>query len=297
MAVSTRTIVNSVLLAGVALLLSSNDKVGVVVAFSTSSSSAVRAVGTRKTVVSRLPVAAALSTKKPEHDQSSNEAPLPRSELTESFSESIRAGKQKALAAGLAIVMATAATTTTTLVPPANAYVPSDYASETVQQSIKDLKSAAGNAGETFKIYESIASIITEGRGVGGQINYKGVELERGFVADEDTTIYNPGLSLLTESEKERLVEGVIDCRKAGLKADQWSEENEYAYEFLRGKLDPYHMVELSGFLSIVPYYGAAIYVAVLAVQQLFRGAFQVAYLVGVAAFFAPIIGLVLAGP
>lgn len=125
----------------------------------------------------------------------------------------------------------------------------------------------------------------------------EGVELNRGFVADEDTAIYNPGLTLLTESEKERLVEGVIDCKKAGVKVNQWSEENEYAYTFLRTKLDPLHMVELQGLLGIVPYYGAAIYVVVLAVQQFFRDAFQVAYLVGVAAFFLPIIGLVLAGP
>lgn len=104
-------------------------------------------------------------------------------------------------------------------------------------------------------------------------------------------------MSLLTESEKERLVEGVIAAKKAGLVANQWSEENEYAFEFLRTKLDPYHMVELSGFLGFVPYYGAAIYVVVLAVQQLFRDAFQIAYLVGVAAFFLPLVGLVLAGP
>lgn len=125
----------------------------------------------------------------------------------------------------------------------------------------------------------------------------EGVELNRGYVADEDTAIYNPGLSLLTESEKERLVEGVISAKEAGLQANQWSEENQYAFEFLRTKLDPYHMSELSGFLGVVPFYGAAIYVVVLAVQQLFRDAFQVAYLVGVVAFFAPIVGLVLAGP
>ena len=125
----------------------------------------------------------------------------------------------------------------------------------------------------------------------------EGIQLERGYVADEDTTIYNPGLSLLTESEKERLVEAVIDARKAGLEGNQWSENNEYAFEFLRQKLDPFHTTELRGFLGIVPFYGAAIYLAVLAVQQLFRDGFQIAYLVGVAAFFLPIVGLVLAGP
>eukprot|EP00537_Pseudo-nitzschia_pungens_P011300 CAMPEP_0172382588 /NCGR_PEP_ID=MMETSP1061-20121228/544_1 /TAXON_ID=37318 /ORGANISM="Pseudo-nitzschia pungens, Strain cf. pungens" /LENGTH=309 /DNA_ID=CAMNT_0013110525 /DNA_START=180 /DNA_END=1109 /DNA_ORIENTATION=- len=180
---------------------------------------------------------------------------------------------------------------------PANAYIPSDYASETVQNAIQDLKAASGNVDETFKVYENIAGIITEGKGVGGQINYQGIQLERGYVADEDTTIYNPGLSLLTESEKERLVEGVIDARKTGLKTNQWSENNEYAFDFLRQKLDPFHTTELRGYLGIVPYYGAALYLAVLAVQQFFRDGFQVAYLVGVAAFFVPIVGLILAGP
>ena len=104
-------------------------------------------------------------------------------------------------------------------------------------------------------------------------------------------------MSLLTESEKERLVEGVISAKKAGLAANQWSEENEYAFQFLRGKLDPFHTAELSGILGFVPYYGAAIYLVVLAVQQISREAFQIAYIVGVVAFFAPIVGLVLAGP
>lgn len=70
----------------------------------------------------------------------------------------------------------------------------------------------------------------------------EGIQLERGYVADEDTAVYNPGLSLLTESEKERLVDAVIDARKAGLSKGQWSENNEFAFQFLRGKLDPFHM-------------------------------------------------------
>ena len=125
----------------------------------------------------------------------------------------------------------------------------------------------------------------------------EGVQLERGYVADEDTSIYNPGLTLLTESEKERLVEAVITSRKAGLATGQWSENNEFAYEYLKGTLDPLHMVELSGFLGFVPFYGALIYLAVLAVQQNLRGLFTQAYLVGVAAFFGPILALIAAGP
>ena len=126
----------------------------------------------------------------------------------------------------------------------------------------------------------------------------EGIELERGYVADEDTTIYNPGLSLLTGSEKERLVEAVIDARKEGLAAKgQWNQNNDFAYDFLRQKLDPYHMVELSGFFKFVPYYGAFLYLGVLGVQQLFRSGFQVAYLAGVVAFIVPIIVLIAAGP
>jgi hypothetical protein len=124
----------------------------------------------------------------------------------------------------------------------------------------------------------------------------EGVQLDRGYVADEDTSIYNPGLTLLTESEKERLVEAVIDARKVGLSTGQWSENNEFAFDFLREKLDPFHLVELSGYLKIVPFYAGVLYLGVLAVQQVSRSSFQIAYLVGVAAFFLPIFALIAAG-
>jgi hypothetical protein len=121
--------------------------------------------------------------------------------------------------------------------------------------------------------------------------------LERGFVSDEDTSLYNPGLTLLTESEKERLVEAIIENRKAGLSAGQWSENNEFAYEFLKGRLDPLHMYELSGFLGFVPVYGAILYLVVLAIQQNIRSLFTTAYIAAVVAFFGPILGLAAAGP
>jgi len=280
--VSARTKSTSFLLAGVAFVLGSNDPLVGVEAFSTSSSA--------RTTVPKTRNGRVLFSMQEQHDVCESENSVSSESSRRVIGQLGRQAAATTLAASLAVAVAS-----TTL--PANAYLPSDYASDTVQTAIKDLKAASGKADETFKVYEGIAAIITEGRGVGGQINYKGVELNRGYVADEDTSIYNPGLSLLTESEKERLVEGVIAAKKAGLAANQWSEDNEYAFEFLRTKLDPYHMVELSGFLGFVPYYGAAIYIVVLAVQQLFRDAFQIAYLVGVAAFFLPIVGLVLAGP
>jgi hypothetical protein len=179
---------------------------------------------------------------------------------------------------------------------PAVAYETSDYASETVKDAIEQLKSSSGNSEATFKAFENINEIITEGKGVGGSINYKGVQLDRGYIADEDTSIYNPGLTLLTESEKERLVEAILQSRKAGVQVGQWNEEEQLGFEFLRMKLDPFHMNELRGFLQIFPFYVGAVYLGVLAVQQIARDIFPVAYFIGVGAVFLPILALILTG-
>ena len=121
--------------------------------------------------------------------------------------------------------------------------------------------------------------------------------MERGYIADEDTAIYNPGLTLLTESEKERLTEAVIKSRKAGIQSNTWTENNQVAYEFLKTQLDPLHMTELKGYLRVVPVYGAIIYLVVLAVQQLARDLFPAAYLIGAAAIFLPVAALIALGP
>jgi hypothetical protein len=55
---------------------------------------------------------------------------------------------------------------------PVQAYESSDYASDTVQEAVQKLKQASGNAEESFEAYEDIAAIISEGRGVGGMVNY-----------------------------------------------------------------------------------------------------------------------------
>ena len=176
---------------------------------------------------------------------------------------------------------------------PATAYEGNDYASETVQSAIKAIKEAS-NLDATVKAYESVADIIIEGKGVGGQINYQGIALDRGYVADEDTTIYNPGLTLLTESEKDRLVEAVVQSKRV---ATSWNGDAQAGYEFLKVRLDPLHMYELRGYLKIVPFYGAAVYLGTLAVQQLARDLFPVAYFLGVAAIVVPVVVLVALGP
>jgi hypothetical protein len=184
--------------------------------------------------------------------------------------------------------------------PAAHAYDASDYASETVQAALKSIQDASGKAEETVKAFENVAAIITEGKGVGGEINYKGVQLDRGYVSDEDTGIYNPGLTLLTESEKERLVEAIVESRKAASRmnsADAWTADTQAGFDFLRGSLDPLHMYELRGYLGVVPFYGAALYLTVLAVQQLARPAFAAAYVVGIVALVLPAVAIVLLGP
>jgi hypothetical protein len=173
----------------------------------------------------------------------------------------------------------------------------SDDSTDTVNNVVRQLKESTGDIDASFKAFESINEIITEGKGVGGSLSYKGVQLERGYVADEDTTIYNPGLSLLTETEKNQIVGAVIQNRKENLSRSTWSEGNELAYENLKMRLDPLHMVELRGYLGIVPIYGAAVYLAVLGVQQTKREWFSVAYIVGAAAVFLPAIALIVAGP
>jgi hypothetical protein len=59
------------------------------------------------------------------------------------------------------------------LVPTANAYFASDYASDTVTAVVKSLKEGSGNVEATFNAYETLAAIITEGKGVGGSVNYR----------------------------------------------------------------------------------------------------------------------------
>lgn len=178
----------------------------------------------------------------------------------------------------------------------ANAVTSKDNANETVLKVLQDLTNNSGNSEGTVRVFEDIAAIITEGRGVGGEINFQGIQLERGFVADEDTTIYNPGLTLLTETEKTKIVEGVVESRKVGLATNQWNIDTQAGYEFIRERLDPLHTYELQGYLKIVPFYAAFLYAGVLIVQQTARELFAPAYIVAAAAFFLPAIVLISLG-
>jgi hypothetical protein len=172
-----------------------------------------------------------------------------------------------------------------------------DTNSPAVEAAISALQQSRGNAADTFKAFESINEIITEGKGVGGSINYKGIQLERGYVADEDTTIYNPGLTLLTEDEKTNLVQAVTEARSNSVQDGSWNDNSQLAYEFLKDKLDPLHMAELRGYLSVFPVVVGVAYLAALAVQQLARDLFPAAYVIGVAIVLVPALALVALGP
>eukprot|EP00560_Eucampia_antarctica_P002657 CAMPEP_0197832728 /NCGR_PEP_ID=MMETSP1437-20131217/15855_1 /TAXON_ID=49252 ORGANISM="Eucampia antarctica, Strain CCMP1452" /NCGR_SAMPLE_ID=MMETSP1437 /ASSEMBLY_ACC=CAM_ASM_001096 /LENGTH=277 /DNA_ID=CAMNT_0043436267 /DNA_START=84 /DNA_END=917 /DNA_ORIENTATION=+ len=206
-------------------------------------------------------------------------------------------GSMKAVSS-LAVAMAL--TISTSFGNTANAYDDYEDATETISTVVSNLKSAAkaGDATATLTEFENIAAIITEGKGVGGSISNYGVKLNRGFVADEDTAIYNPGLSLLTESEKDSIISAIVDTRKTLVAkgGGAWNTDNQYGYDFLKEKLDPLHMVELRGYLGVLPIYGAILYIGAFAVQQFAREAFPAAYIGSVVAIFLPIFVLVLIG-
>lgn len=157
---------------------------------------------------------------------------------------------------------------------------------------IRTLQECAGNREKSFAAYEELAQMITEGKDIGGSVSPGGVKFERGYVSDEDTTIYNPGLSLLTESEKTKLLDAVMDNKKVSVQKNAWSRDNQVGFDFLRSSLDPLHMNELRGYLGVFPYYAAVVYLVVLFVQQNLRDFFSTAYIVGALALFVPVLVL-----
>lgn len=75
-----------------------------------------------------------------------------------------------------------------------------------------------------------------------------------------------------------------------------WSSDNEIAFDYLKTKLDPLHMVELKGYLGILPIYGAVVYLVAIAVQQIARDLFAPGYVISVVALFLPALILIIKG-
>jgi hypothetical protein len=55
-------------------------------------------------------------------------------------------------------------------------------------------------------------------------------------------------------------------------------------------------MVELKGYLEILPFYGAGVYLVALGVQQFARDLFAPAYIISAVAVFLPILVLIAKG-
>jgi len=91
-------------------------------------------------------------------------------------------------------------------------------------------------------------------------------------------------------------VNAVIQNRKDNVAKKTWSKDNEFAFDFLKTKLDPLHMAELKGYLGVLPIYGAVIYVVALGVQQFARDSFAPAYVISAVAVFLPALFLILKG-
>lgn len=172
-----------------------------------------------------------------------------------------------------------------------------DYASEVVQDVLQRLQKTYGTIEGTVQVYEDIVAIITEGKGIGGYINYKGVQLDRGYISDEDTTIYNPGLTLLTESEKQSIVSALVQSKNNNIQKNSWNVDTQAGFDYIREKLDPYHTYELRSYYQIVPYMIIGLYVGVLAIQQLAREWFAPAYIVSVGMLVLPAVAIIAIGP
>jgi hypothetical protein len=65
----------------------------------------------------------------------------------------------------------------------------------------------------------------------------------------------------------------------------------------MKSLLDPLHMHELSGYLGILPYYGAILYLVALYVQKNARDVFPLVYGLCALGVFGPVLVLVASGP
>ena len=64
-------------------------------------------------------------------------------------------------------------------------------------------------------------------------------------------------------------------------------------YGFLKRQMDPYHIIEIKGYLQVAPFLGAAAYLALLGVQKFLPdNLFEPAYLLGALVVFGPLAAL-----
>ena len=79
----------------------------------------------------------------------------------------------------IALTAAITTATVTATVANANDFIDLDASSslptgeDTVKLVLQDLKDSTGDASKSFKVFETVNDIITEGKGVGGSLNYR----------------------------------------------------------------------------------------------------------------------------
>jgi hypothetical protein len=100
-----------------------------------------------------------------------HEVPATTSTTTTTTSTKLNAHRQLENAVASSLLAASLVVAASSPLP-AQAYSDSDYASETVQEVIATLKQNRGSIDGTFQAYETVGEIISEGKGVGGMVNY-----------------------------------------------------------------------------------------------------------------------------
>ena len=61
---------------------------------------------------------------------------------------------------------------TFTLTPLITTSHASDFAGDTVTTMVQSIKNAEGDKDQTLKVFEELAAVITEGKGLGGDVSY-----------------------------------------------------------------------------------------------------------------------------
>ena len=101
--------------------------------------------------------------------------------------------------------------------------------------------------------------------------------------------------TLLTRTKyKYRIIKTINDKHVTLGKQNEWDQALNYESGELKRRVDPYRTVDLSGYLSIAPYFGGVIYLALLGIQQFIPEIFTFAYPFGVAVFCLPIVFVIL---
>mmetsp|Transcript_61047 Transcript_61047/g.114917 ORF Transcript_61047/g.114917 Transcript_61047/m.114917 type:complete len:260 (+) Transcript_61047:51-830(+) len=104
--------------------------------------------------------------------------------------------------------------------------------------------------------------------------------------ADGEMNVFGP-------SYRRAKAEELAVIKAAASKGDTWDNSNVADfYGFMKRQFDPYHTIELKGYLGVAPFLGGAVYLALIFAQRSFSSQFTPAYIAGAAVVFGPIAAL-----